>query len=119
MQVRYSGNVRVRIEGYGYVKPGETIVVAGGLGKPLCRGSEFREIKDKVVKHVPEAVQSSPAKAESRRQNAEVKKVTRKNITNTDTDVNRLYLLKQRAPVLTGRLCIRQEPMRSRYYHAG
>ena len=77
MQVKYSGNVRIRIEGYGYVNPGETIVVAGGLGKSLCRGSEFREIKNKMVKHFPEAVQSPPA--EDRRQKAAVKKVTHKN----------------------------------------
>ena len=46
MKIVNTGSVRIRIEGYGYAAPGESITVPDDTGRSLCaEGSDFQEIK--------------------------------------------------------------------------
>lgn len=51
MKIINTGSVRIRIEGYGYVSPGKSIIVPDDMGKQLCAGgSDFREVRKPLTK---------------------------------------------------------------------
>jgi len=46
MKIVNKGSVKIRVERYGYVMPGQSITVPEDTGRQLCReGSYFREVK--------------------------------------------------------------------------
>lgn len=49
MRVKYNGKVRIRIEGFGYMNPGETKEMPDDLGRLICfKGSDFSEVREKT-----------------------------------------------------------------------
>lgn len=46
MKIRNTGKTRIRIEGYGYVDPGNDLTVPDDVGRSICtKGSPFKEVK--------------------------------------------------------------------------
>lgn len=49
MEIVYTGSIRIRIEGYGYVTPGRSITVPDDIGRQLCvKGRAFKEVKNSL-----------------------------------------------------------------------
>lgn len=81
MKIIYTGSVRIRVEGYGYVMPGRSITVPEDTGRQLCReGSDFREVKKPLSvadissavakKSSPEMKKPVPKRTRKKRQKA-------------------------------------------------
>jgi len=77
MKIINTGSVRIRVEGYGYVNPGQSITVPEDTGRQLCtEGSDFREAKKPLS--VTE-ISSAVAKKSSPEVKKPVSRRTRKN----------------------------------------
>ncbi|MBA7544244.1 hypothetical protein ES705_36596 [subsurface metagenome] len=67
MKICNKGTVRERIEGYGYIKPGETKTVPDDVGRQICTGgSNLYEVKESPIPSF-ELEQSPPKKKKSTR----------------------------------------------------
>lgn len=75
MKIIYTGSVRIRVEGCGYVMPGRSLTVPEDTGRQLCKpGSDFREAKRPLsVADISSAV-AKKSSAVAKKSSPEVKK---------------------------------------------
>ena len=53
MNIRNTSKVRLKIEGFGYVDPGDEITVPDVVGKELTTGSNFKAVRTEKKKKGP------------------------------------------------------------------